>query len=659
MSRKRSHTSALLVVVMTIAALATVSLTSGAAHAAPVTYDLPPFKTIAGSATQIDSPAAIAVDDEGSIYLTNADGNSVTVYSKETPGGNAAPTKILTGPNTGLSLPVGVVVRPNGDMYVSNLLGSINYYAAGWESGDTAPTKVLMGDNTQLSLPLGIAFNSSGTMFVTMPLGSALLAFDGSWINEPSSVVDVEPIGFAAGVALNVPAGIAVDSSDKVYVANNGLVDVDPGSVGVYQADWYTDPSFNGTPVSSLSGSQTQIVNPTGLTIDDDDNLYVNNQATDSILRFDAGWASGDTEPDIVLSGPTTQIVDPRGTVIDKDGIQYVANDNNSLTAYSFVARGRLSPSPADFGEVEVGGAPGQEVLTLTNIGASPLSNNESPAAITGAQAADFTVTDDQCIAKYMQPTEICTITVSFSPSGAGQRTALLTVPHLDGAPDTEVELEGLGTSSPATSQSITFGPLQNRPVNAPPFVVSASASSGLPVSFSSLTDSVCSVSGADGSTVSVQGVAGTCTIAANQAGNETYAAAEQVTQSFEVYLGQVPVAGCVKDSKQKPIPARGTRTLMAPKCRTTADQVIAVSVSARQTRGDVQLYRLFCAKKSGHYTPQQVLTESKTRAAVCPRGGSLKIKTFGHELRFKISWSAPGVGEYAPYFVRRTYRTP
>lgn len=168
----------------------------------------------------------------------------------------------------------------------------------------------------------------------------------------------------------------------------------------------------------------------------------------------------------------------------------------------------------------------------------------------------------------------------------------------------------------------------------------------------------MCSVSGANGSTVSLAGATGTCTIAANQAGNESFAAAAQVTQSFEVYVAQVPVADCVKDSPQQPVPTRGTRTLVAPKCRTNAGQSIAVTVSARQTRGDVRLYRLFCAKKSGSYKPKQVATGPEASGVLCNRGGSLKIKTFGHALRFKISWSASAVGDYRPYLVRRIYRT-
>jgi len=65
-------------------------------------------------------------------------------------------------------------------------------------------------------------------------------------------------------------------------------------------------------------------------------------------------------------------------------------------------------------------------------------------------------------------------------------------------------------------------------------YAVAATASSGLMVSFSSGTPSVCTVSG---TTVSFIG-AGTCTIDADQAGNSEYEPAVQAQQSFSVAMG-------------------------------------------------------------------------------------------------------------------------
>jgi hypothetical protein len=79
-------------------------------------------------------------------------------------------------------------------------------------------------------------------------------------------------------------------------------------------------------------------------------------------------------------------------------------------------------------------------------------------------------------------------------------------------------------------SQTITFGTAPAVTVGGTG-AVTATASSGLAVTFSSTTTSICTVSGS-----TVTGVAaGTCTIAANQAGNTNYNAATQVTQNITV----------------------------------------------------------------------------------------------------------------------------
>jgi hypothetical protein len=82
-----------------------------------------------------------------------------------------------------------------------------------------------------------------------------------------------------------------------------------------------------------------------------------------------------------------------------------------------------------------------------------------------------------------------------------------------------------------ALSQTISFGALANVALASGPVTLGASASSGLPVVFSSLSLAVCTVSG---NTVTLAAV-GTCQIAADQPGNASYAAAPTVTQSFQV----------------------------------------------------------------------------------------------------------------------------
>jgi hypothetical protein len=79
--------------------------------------------------------------------------------------------------------------------------------------------------------------------------------------------------------------------------------------------------------------------------------------------------------------------------------------------------------------------------------------------------------------------------------------------------------------------QAIAFTQLSGKTFGDPAFAVSATVNSPLPVSFSTSTPGVCSVTG---STVTII-AAGTCTINANQSGSSNYNPAPQVSQSFAV----------------------------------------------------------------------------------------------------------------------------
>ena len=86
-------------------------------------------------------------------------------------------------------------------------------------------------------------------------------------------------------------------------------------------------------------------------------------------------------------------------------------------------------------------------------------------------------------------------------------------------------------------NQTITFGPVPSVSVGSTATISATGGASGNPVIFSSLTPTVCTVSGTNGNTVT--GVAtGICTIAANQAGNADYNAAPQIMQTFNVSQG-------------------------------------------------------------------------------------------------------------------------
>lgn len=90
----------------------------------------------------------------------------------------------------------------------------------------------------------------------------------------------------------------------------------------------------------------------------------------------------------------------------------------------------------------------------------------------------------------------------------------------------------GDGPAIKALPQTIQFGPPPTLALNGTA-TVTATASSGLPVSYSSLAPEVCTVDGATGRVNNL--MAGTCLIAADQPGNHDYAPAPQATQSLVV----------------------------------------------------------------------------------------------------------------------------
>jgi hypothetical protein len=169
--------------------------------------------------------------------------------------------------------------------------------------------------------------------------------------------------------------------------------------------------------------------------------------------------------------------------------------------------------------------------VTVENIGNATLSLSGLTVGANFAQVAGSGTPADCTSSSSLASGASCNLSLSFTPTSGGPitETATLTDNSLNGNPATQ----NIGLSSTGNqeqTQTITFNPLASQVVGGS-LTLSASASSGLPVSFASLTTAVCTVSG----TTAMLGSTGTCTIQASQSGNATYAAATPVSQSFSV----------------------------------------------------------------------------------------------------------------------------
>jgi hypothetical protein len=126
--------------------------------------------------------------------------------------------------------------------------------------------------------------------------------------------------------------------------------------------------------------------------------------------------------------------------------------------------------------------------------------------------------------------------------------------------------------------QTITFGPLPDRTLLQSPFTVSATASSGLTVSFTTTTAAVCTASGKNGVTITLN-AAGTCTITASQSGGPSYNPAPPLSQSFTVTVVDQTITFAPLPNRtiaQSPITVSATASSGLPVRFTTTTSVCA-----------------------------------------------------------------------------------
>jgi hypothetical protein len=143
---------------------------------------------------------------------------------------------------------------------------------------------------------------------------------------------------------------------------------------------------------------------------------------------------------------------------------------------------------------------------------------------------ADFTVTATASsgLAVTFGATGNCTIaTATVTITGAGSCTITASQAgdtNYNAAPDVPQTF-----SIAKADQTITFDPLADKLSSDPPFTVTATASSGLAISFAATGD--CTVSG---DTVTLT-AAGSCTITASQGGDGNFNPALDVAQTFTI----------------------------------------------------------------------------------------------------------------------------
>ncbi len=278
---------------------------------------------------------------------------------------------------------------------------------------------------------------------------------------------------------------------------------------------------------------------PTGVAVDGAGDVFIADNQNNRVVEVPAGGGAQTT----VGSG----LYYPQGVAVDGAGDVFIADTFNNQV----VEVQRSQPPTLTFASTNIGSTSSDspQSVTIQNIGNQVLTAAAPGLVVTGPnfiQVAGSSTPADCTSSFSLTPGASCNLSISFEPQSAGPltSTAVFSDNALNANPSSSqsITLQGTGTQQ---SQTITFGAIANQTYGTAPFTLSATASSGLAVSFASTTTPVCTVSGTTATLVNV----GSCTIQATQAGNVDYAAATPVNQSFMVtQLGQTVTFGALSN---------------------------------------------------------------------------------------------------------------
>jgi uncharacterized repeat protein (TIGR01451 family) len=214
---------------------------------------------------------------------------------------------------------------------------------------------------------------------------------------------------------------------------------------------------------------------------------------------------------------------------------------NNSATALTTVSGSAdLSVSQSDAPDPVLVGGNLTYTVTATNNGpagasgvtiSDPLPGGVTFISASPSQGSCSGTATVSCALGALANGASATVIIVVTPVSAGSLSNTVSVAAIEIDPAPANNSATVTTMANRSNQAITFGPLANKTFGDPPFIVSATASSGLPVAFAAAGN--CTVSA---STVALTG-AGSCTITASQGGNAAYNPAVSVAQSFTIGL--------------------------------------------------------------------------------------------------------------------------
>lgn len=502
---------------------------TGGASGNPVTFSIDAASTsgactISGATVSFAAPGTCIVnaDQAGNTnYLaaTRAQ-QSITVGYPTPVFSTTAPFVPFFGPTSG-----GTSVTINGSGFTG---------VTGVTIGGVPATNVVVVNDTKITMTTGVGPSTGGKLDVVVSNPSRSATWPGGFVYVPTVTVTTSALpNGVAGANYTAPALTASGGVTPYTFAATGLpsgLTINPSS-GV----------ISGIP--TVAGSFTVQATATDSTIAFIGGPYTSVQRA---LSLEIGVGSQvitftSTAPSPASAGSTYAVTATGGA----SGLPVVFSiDGASTSGACTIAGGTVSFTGAGSCIINANQAGNASYTAASQV-------QQTVTVVKKAQTISFTKPADQTFGAgpvALVATATSGLVVTFGSTTTGVCTVSGTTATIVGAGTCSITASQAGDATwlaaTAVEQTFNIGKAaQTISFNKPADIVfaagasvplTATATSGLAVTFTSLTTSVCTVSGATATMVA----AGACSVRASQAGNANYAAAPDVTQTFNA-IGQ------------------------------------------------------------------------------------------------------------------------
>jgi hypothetical protein len=311
--------------------------------------------------------------------------------------------------------------------------------------------------------PSGATVTGTLTLNAPAPIGGAAVSIwtDNTVAQAPPTVV--VPSGASSAAFSITTSVVPVESVVAVLASYNGgsnvaVLALEPTAVlATNPSSW----SFGSVAVGTKSTAESFVLSNSGTA-----SLAISSiqMATGQVFTISANTCGSSIAPGASCSVSVTFA--PSSTGAASDSVQIIYGSPAITQSIGVTGQGAtpvavLSPLPLSFGnQLMPGSAVG--IATLTNSGTANLSNIST--AISGTNAADFTISADGCSGVLLPANSSCSVSVTFTPKAKGSRVAILSITdNASGSPQT-ASLAGVGVqSTPAilwapSTVSLTYG---------------------------------------------------------------------------------------------------------------------------------------------------------------------------------------------------------